>query len=48
MISLIDINQRCFNVFMSCLLLERLDIALKLGSLSKVNKWKAYFENKGN
>ena len=35
-------------MFMSCLLLKRWDIALKLGNLSKVNKWKAYFEDKGS
>ena len=35
-------------MFMSCLLLKHGDIALKLGNLSKVNKRKAYFEDKGN
>ena len=35
-------------MFMYCLLLKRWDIALKLVNLSKVNKWKAYFEDKGS
>ena len=33
-------------MFMSCLLLKRWDIVLKLRNLSKVNKWKAYFKDK--
>ena len=35
-------------MFMSCLLLKRWEGALKLGNLSKVDKLKAYFGNKGN
>ena len=35
-------------MFMSYLLLKHWDIALKLGNFSKVNKWKAYFEEKEN
>ena len=35
-------------MFMSCLILKRWDVALKLGNLSKVNKLKTYFGNKGN
>ena len=48
MISLKNINWRCFKMFMSYLLLKHWDDALKLGNLSKVDKLKAYFGNKGN